>query len=310
MKGAEQQMSYVIQTHQLCKTLSGRPVLQDVSLHVPQGKIYGFLGPNGAGKTTVMKLLTNLWKPTSGEIELFGERLTGTSYNTLRRMGSIIEFPAFYDRLTARENLRLHCAYMGYHDLSSVDEALSLLRLTADAERRVRSYSLGMRQRLGVARAILTKPELLILDEPTNGLDPTGMKQIRDLLRMLCRDYGTTILISSHLLSEVEHLADVIGLIHHGQMLRELPLDEITEMQLSYIELVTPDIQRACTVLSDLNVQNFKRMGDHALRIYDAPTAPEALSHALAMENVAIASFQKHAQTLEDYYLKMTGEEH
>lgn len=302
-------MSYVIQTHQLCKTLGGRPILQDAALHVPQGKIYGFLGPNGAGKTTMMKLLTGLWKPTSGEITLFGQSLTDAGCACLRRMGSIIEFPVFYDHLTARQNLELHCAYMGCHESAAVDEALALLRLTADADRRVRGYSLGMRQRLGVARAIAAKPELLILDEPTNGLDPTGMKQIRDLLRMLCRDYGATVLISSHLLGEVEHLADVIGLIHHGRMLRELPLDEITELQLSYIELVTPDIRKASVVLTELNVQNFKCMDDHVLRIYDAPMAPEALSHALAVENVAIASFRKHAQTLEDYYLKMTGEE-
>ncbi len=302
-------MSCVIQTYQLCKTLGGRAVLQDVALHVPQGKIYGFLGPNGAGKTTVMKLLTNLWKPTSGEITLFGERLTDTSYQVLRRMGSIIEFPVFYDHLTGRENLLLHSSYLGYHDEAAADEALALLRLTADAGRRVRSYSLGMRQRLGIARAILTKPELLILDEPTNGLDPTGMKQIRDLLQMLCRDYGTTILVSSHMLGEVSHMADVIGLIHHGRILRELPLNEITEMQLSYIELITPDIQKAAVALAELNVENFRCMDGRVLRIYDAPMAPEELSHALAMKNVAIASFQKHAQTLEDYYLKMTEED-
>ena len=258
-------MSNVIQTYRLCKRLGGRALLTDVELHVPQGRIYGFLGPNGAGKTTVMKLLTNLWKPTSGEIELFGAPLKSDSCEVFRRMGSIIEFPAFFDRLTARENLRLHCDYMGYYSPGAVEEALGLLHLSADADRRVRGFSLGMRQRLGLARAVLTKPELLILDEPANGLDVVGMKQIRELLQMLCRDWGTTVLFSSHLLS-------------------------------------------AACALEELQARNFKVMDGNVIRIYEAPMAPEELFHALALRNVAVASFQKHAQTLEDYYLKMTGE--
>ena len=301
-------MSNVIQTYRLCKRLGGRALLTDVELHVPQGRIYGFLGPNGAGKTTVMKLLTNLWKPTSGEIELFGAPLKSDSCEVFRRMGSIIEFPAFFDRLTARENLRLHCDYMGYYSPGAVEEALDLLHLSADADRRVRGFSLGMRQRLGLARAVLTKPELLILDEPANGLDVAGMKQIRELLQMLCRDWGTTVLFSSHLLSEVEQVADVIGVIHKGQLLKEISMGEIAQHNLSYIELVSPDVRQAACALEELQARNFKVMDGNVIRIYEAPMAPEELFHALALRNVAVASFQKHAQTLEDYYLKLTGE--
>ncbi len=171
-------------------------------MHVKKGEIYGFLGPNGAGKTTVMKMLTNLWKPTAGSIELFGEKLTPTSYEMLKRMGSIIEFPTFYDHLSGKENLALHQEYMGYYNPGSIENTLEMLHLTDAGPKPVRDFSLGMKQRLGIARAILSKPELLILDEPTNGLDPAGMKQIRDLMKMLCTEYGITIIVSSHILSD------------------------------------------------------------------------------------------------------------
>lgn len=301
-------MAYIVQTHRLCKRVGKREILRDVELHVAQGEIYGFLGPNGAGKTTVMKLLTNLWKPTAGSVELFGAPLRPGDYAVFRRMGSIIEFPAFFEHLSGRENLNMHCAYMGYHTPGAVDEALELLHLSEDGDKRVRSYSLGMRQRLGLARAVLTRPELLILDEPVNALDVASMKQVRDLLHMLCRDWGTTVLFSSHLLSEVEQIADTVGIIHRGSMIRELSLREITEMNLSYLELVSPDVNRAACALEEMGVQQFKVMDGNVVRIYENGRSAESLCQELVGRGVAIASFQKHAQTLEGYYLKMTGE--
>ena len=175
-------MTYVVQTNKLTKTIGEKNLVTNVSMHVKKGEIYGFLGPNGAGKTTVMKLLTNLWKPTEGSIELFGEKLTSTSYEVLKRMGCMIEFPTFYEHLSGRENLALHCEYMGYYNTGSIENAMELLGLNNTGKKSVREYSLGMKQRLGLARAVLCKPELLILDEPTNGLDPAGIKQIRDAL--------------------------------------------------------------------------------------------------------------------------------
>ena len=206
-------MPYIMQTDRLTKTIDGINLVEDVSIHVEKGEIYGFLGPNGAGKTTVMKMMTNLWKPTGGTVEAFGTVLGPASYEVLKRMGSIIEFPTFYDHLSGRENLWFHCEYMGYYNRKSVEEVLEMLRLTDSADKPVRKYSLGMRQRLGIARAIICRPELVILDEPTNGLDPAGMKQIRDLFCKLCTEYGMTFIISSHLLSEIEHIADTIGII-------------------------------------------------------------------------------------------------
>lgn len=302
-------MSYCIQTYQLCKSFGSRAVLQNVELHVPQGQIYGFLGPNGAGKTTVLKLLTNLLKPTSGTIELFGQPLLPGSCDVFRRMGSIIEFPVFYEHLSGRENLEIHRQYMGYYHPGDIDEALELLGLRADADKSVKRYSLGMRQRLGIARAILTRAELLLLDEPTNGLDAAGVKQIRDLLRMLSRDWGVTVLMASHLLSEVEHTADLIGLIHQGHMLKELSLAELSELSLSYLELISPDVQKAAYVLEELlQIREFKVLENGVIRIYSTSLPPEELFRRLALHDVAVASFHKHAESLEDYYLKMTGE--
>ena len=177
-------MSYVLQTNQLTKTMGGKALVSNVNLHIKKGEIYGFLGPNGAGKTTVMKMITNLWKPDSGTIEIFGEVLTPKSYEVLKRMGSIIEFPTFYERLTGYENLKLHCEYMGYYHHGSIENALEMLELSDASQKQVRSYSLGMKERLGIARAMLCRPQLLILDEPTNGLDPAGMRQIRNLLNI------------------------------------------------------------------------------------------------------------------------------
>ena len=183
-------MPYIVQTHRLTKTIGGKHVIEDINLHIKEGEIYGFLGPNGAGKTTVMKMLTNFWKPTSGEIELFGTPLTPKSYDVLKRIGTMIEFPAFYDHMTGYQNLKLHCEYIGYYKHGSIENALEMLGLKDDAKKKVKDYSLG-KERLGIARAIFCKPELLILDEPTNGLDPAGMKQIRELLKEFCfYNYG------------------------------------------------------------------------------------------------------------------------
>ena len=184
-------MSYILKTNNLIKTFGNQEVVSNVSMNIKKGEIYGFLGPNGAGKTTIMKMMTNLIKPTSGEIELFGEKLTDTSYEVLKRIGTIIEYPVFYEKLTARENLELHIEYMGYHDMKTIDNALELVNLKNIDNKAVKDFSLGMKQRLGIARAITTKPELLILDEPINGLDPIGIKELRNLFKMLCKEYGT-----------------------------------------------------------------------------------------------------------------------
>lgn len=302
-------MPYILQTNNLTKTIGGKDLVNTVSLHIKKGEIYGFLGPNGAGKTTVMKMITNLWKPTNGSIEIFGEILTPQSYEVLKRMGSIIEFPTFYNHMTGYENLRLHCEYMGYYKHGSIENALDMLDLTDAAQKPVKNYSLGMKERLGIARAILCKPELLILDEPTNGLDPAGMKQIRDLLKTLCEEYGITIMVSSHILSEIESIADTIGVINHGMMINEIGMKEIEKMSLAYIELTVANPKKAAYVLSEkLGLSNFKIIENNKIRIYDQHISTQELSKTMALNDVEVTALGKQSETLEDYFLKMTAE--
>lgn len=243
-----------------------------------------------------------------GSVELFGKPLTPKSYEVMRRIGSIIEFPTFYEHMTGEENLRMHCEYMGYYQHGSVEKALTMLDLTAAAKMPVKNYSLGMKERLGIARAILCKPELLILDEPTNGLDPAGMKQIRELLRTLSAEQGTTIVVSSHILSEIESIADTIGIIHQGRIKKEIGLKEIEEMSLAYIELSVQNPERAAYVLADkLGLTNFKVMEDGMIRIYDDRVTTEEMAKMLASNEVSVTSLGRKAETLEDYFLKLTG---
>lgn len=302
-------MSYILQTNHLTKTIGGKILVRDINLHVKKGEIYGFLGPNGAGKTTVMKLITNLWKPTAGTVELFGKTLTPQSYEVLKRMGSMIEFPTFYEHLTGYENLKLHAEYMGYYQHGSIENALELLHLADAGGTPVKNYSLGMRERLGIARAVLTRPELLILDEPTNGLDPAGMKQIRDLLKALCAEYEITVMVSTHILSEIESIADTIGVIHHGQMRKEIAMEEIREMSFAYMELSVENPKRAAYVLSEkLGLTNFKLSPEGQIRIYDSRVSLQELSKTLALHDVAVTALGQKSETLEDYFLKLTEE--
>lgn len=303
-------MQAILKTIHLNKRIGGKEIISDLNMHVAKGEIYGFLGPNGAGKTTTMKMITNQWKSTSGEVVLFGQKLLHTSYSVLKRMGSIIEFPVFYNNLTAEENLRLHCEYMGYYSPHCVDQALELLSLSDAKDKKVKDFSLGMQQRLGIARAVLTKPELLVLDEPTNGLDPAGMKQLRDLFIMLCKNYGMTILISSHLLSEIESIAHTVGIIYHGHLVKEISMAEIIAKGLEYVEIKTPDSIRASYILSDkLHVSNFKILNDGSIRVYENQITSQKMLKALAENNVEIKAINAQSESLEDYFLKVTGGE-
>lgn len=299
-------MPYALKTNNLIKAYSGKEVVSNVSMNIRKGEIYGFLGPNGAGKTTAMKMMTNITKPTSGEIEIFGEKLTNTSYEILKRMGTIIENPIFYEKLSGRENLELHCEYMGYYNKKAIDEALDLVNLKNIENKLVKDFSLGMKQRLGIARAIATKPELLILDEPINGLDPIGIKEIRDLFKMLSKEYGITILISSHILSEVEQIADTIGVINKGRLIEEVSMDNIRERTTDYIELTTDDCKKASYILANnLNIANFKVIDNSLIRIYDSGISQKEVSKTLVLNDISIEAISRKNSSLEDYFLKL-----
>ncbi|MHA6529432.1 ABC transporter ATP-binding protein [Paenibacillus sp. BAC0078] len=302
-------MTTILRTRDLTKVYQGKEAVKNVNMNIRQGEIYGFLGPNGAGKTTVMKMITNLVKPTAGEIEFFGEKMTDQSYEMLKRMGCIIEYPVFYDKLTARENLKLHGEYMGYYDTKAMEEALELVKLTGVDKKAVKQFSLGMKQRLGIARAVMTKPELLILDEPINGLDPLGIKELREVFRMLSREYGMTLLISSHILGEVEQIADTIGVIREGMLVEEVTMDTIRSQNTQYIELISSECNKVVYILEHkLGLSNFKVLDPRTIRIYDGIQQLE-LNKALAEADVELESLSKKNHSLEDHFMELMGGE-
>lgn len=220
-------MDYAIEVHDLCKVIDDQTILSKVNMKVKKGEIYGFLGSNGAGKTTLMKVLFRILKPTSGTINLLGEQELDSSNKVFSKIGSIIEMPVFYQNLTARQNLELHCDYMGIDYKANIEKSLQMAGISDTGDKKVKNFSLGMKQRLAIARAILTNPEILILDEPINGLDPKGISDMRELLIKINKEQGTTILISSHILSEMEKIAHTIGIINSGIILEELSMNDI-----------------------------------------------------------------------------------
>ena len=299
-------MNYILRTINLSKKYKDIDVITNVNMNIKKGEIYGFLGPNGAGKTTIMKMMLNLVKPSVGEIEIFGEKLNNKAYETLKRLGSIIEYPVFYDKLTGRENLELHCEYMGYYDKDAIDKVLDLLNLKGIENKQVKDFSLGMKQRLGIARAIITKPELLILDEPINGLDPIGIKEMRDTLKMLNKEYNITILISSHILGEIEQIADTIGIINNGRLIKEVSMESIREKNTEYIEILTKDCIRAAYILeNDLHISNFKVIDNALIRIYDLKLSQKYISKVLILKDIEIEAISRKNNTLEDYFLNL-----
>lgn len=301
-------MSYIVSTRHVSKVYKGKEVVTDVSLNIEQGQIYGLLGPNGAGKTTLMKMMLNLIKPTSGEIEMFGEKLMPGSVELFKRIGSIIEYPIFYEKMTARENLELHGEYMGFYNKHAIREALDLVQLTSIDNKAVGEFSLGMKQRLGMARAIMTRPELLILDEPINGLDPVGIKEFRSLMRMLSKEYRMTLLVSSHLLSEIEQVADTIGILQGGRFIREVSLNDMRSEHTDYIEIVTRHCKKAAFVLEhELGVSNFKIIGDSVLRIYESRWTQQELTKALVLNDVEIEALNHKHTSLEEFFLQQIG---
>lgn len=296
-------MSDIIVLEDVTKSYKGTEVVKNVSMRVKQGEIYGFLGPNGAGKTTIMKMILNLAKPDMGNIRVCDEVIQKNSYEYLRNIGSIIEYPVFYEKLTAWKNLKLHCNYMGFYNKKRIREVMDMVDLKGVDNKPVGEFSLGMKQRLGIARAMITNPKILILDEPINGLDPIGIKQIRQLLMKLKTSYGTTILISSHIIAEIEQLADTIGVIDRGNLTKEVSMSEIHHDCMQYLEIEVNDIHRAATILDNtFDHLNFKIISENRLRIYDTDIQAE-ISKELVMAGVGILNMVYKNDTLEDYFI-------
>ena len=246
---------YVIETKDLSKIYSKTKVVDSINMHVEKGKIYGLLGKNGAGKTTTMCMLLNLTYPSSGDVFLFGKDPKKYSKEIYPKIGSIIETPGFYENLTAYENLKIIAKLRGDYNPVNINSVLKMVNLDNEKSKKFKDFSLGMKQRLGIAAAIMHSPELLILDEPINGLDPFGIKEIRALLKRLSHEFGITILISSHILSEIENIADVIGVMDGGILIEEFTRDDLFKKLNKHVEFEVSDVDLAANILKKLELE-------------------------------------------------------
>lgn len=301
---------FVIETKQLTKIYGEQTAVSKVNLHVKKGRIYGLLGRNGAGKTTIMKMVLGLASITSGEVDVFGKNIKGREKRVYPRIGAIIETPGFYPNLTGTENLEIFVKLRGTAAPHAVKNALEIVGLPYKDKKLFSKYSLGMKQRLGIANAILHDPELLILDEPTNGLDPIGIAEVRDFIKELSAAQGKTILISSHILSEISLLADDIGIIDNGVLLEESGMRELEEKNRKYILLQVSDIPKATLILErKFHLTDYSVQDDHTLRLYDASLDMGEVNKVLVMQDITVMSSLLCNDTLEDYFKKITGGE-
>lgn len=300
----------IIETKNLSKHYGEQKSVDNLNIHVKQGRIYGLLGRNGAGKTTTMKMLLNLSNPTSGEIQIFGENIHGNERKILPRIGSIIESPGFYPNLTGTENLKIFALLRGVSKRNAIESALEVVGLPYNDKKLFSQYSLGMKQRLAIALAIMHDPELLILDEPINGLDPIGIAEVRSFIRELCEVKKKTILISSHILSEIALLADDIGIIDHGILMEEQSLSELEEKNSKYIHFVVSDTAQATRILErDFKTVNFIVGGNHSIRLYDDNLSVSLLNRTFIENGLEVSEAHTCEDTLEDYFKRVTGGE-
>lgn len=302
--------NFVIETKQLTKVYGEQDVVKAVNIHVKKGRIYGLLGRNGAGKTTIMKMILGLTPITSGKVDVFGQDIKGREKQVFPRIGAIIETPGFYPNLTGTENLEIFAKLRGTVGPNAVKKALEVVGLPYKDKKLFSKYSLGMKQRLGIANAILHDPELLILDEPTNGLDPIGIAEMRNFIKELSVESGKTILISSHILSEIALLADDIGIIDHGLLLEENSMKELKKKNRKYILLQVSDVSKAALILEhQFHLVDYSVHDDQTLRIYDTCLDMAEINKALIVQDIAVISSQVCNDTLEDYFKKITGGE-
>lgn len=296
----------IIQTEGLTKTYRGRAAVDHLNLEIAKGDIYGFLGPNGAGKTTTIRMLLGLIQPTSGSIHIFGRELRRDKLAILRRIGSLVESPSYYGHLSAVDNLEAIRRILQVPK-SRIDEVLDIVSLTSEARRPVKGFSLGMKQRLGIAASLLGHPELLILDEPTNGLDPSGIHEIRELIKSMPKRYGITVLVSSHLLGEMELMAGKVGIIREGRMVFQDTIDNLRLRSAHDMELVVSEPDEALWIARDLGATGKLQSGVLSFPgMADAQVAH--LVKRLVENGHAIYRVEQKKKSLEDIFMQVIGE--
>ena len=301
---------YVIETNDLSKIYSNNRVVNSINMHVEKGKIYGLLGKNGAGKTTTMCMLLNLTYPSSGEIFLFGKDPRKYSKEIYLKIGSIIETPGFYENLTAQENLKIIAKIRGDYNPVNINSVLKMVNLDQEKSKKYKDYSLGMKQRLGIAAAIMHSPELLILDEPINGLDPFGIKEIRTLLKRLSHEFGITILISSHILSEIENIADVIGVMDEGILIEEFTRDELFKKLKKFVEFEVSDVDLASNILNELGLKenkDFTFNADGTIYLYSNLELRDKFNALFVNAGIDVKKVNLCEENLEEFFTRFVS---
>ena len=296
----------IIETHDLCKQYGNALRVAHLDLNVPEGSVYGFLGPNGAGKSTTLKMLLGLVRPTAGDIRVLGKKMDGGNrLAVLRQVGSLIESPSYYGHLTGEENLRIVQTLRGVPE-KNIREVLQIVRLDGQRGKRVAHYSLGMKQRLGLAAALLGYPKLLILDEPTNGLDPAGIQEMRELICSLPERFGMTVVVSSHLLSEIDQMADHVAIIREGELVFQDTLETLHGRSRHHLALRTTNNAVARAILQEKSVPCQEEEGYLILPILSDELAGQ-LTRLLGARNLGVIRLEERQKSLEDIFLELTG---
>ncbi len=296
----------ICQTTELCKNYKNFHVLQNIDLSINRGEIYGLIGENGAGKSTLIRILTGLAFQSSGVVTLFGKTKNLRYERT--KIGCTVEMPALYKDMTARQNLEIQRVQRGIPDKKCIAKTLELVGLDHTEKKKVNDFSLGMKQRLALAAALLGEPEFLILDEPVNGLDPTGIIELRELLKKLSKENHVTVLISSHILSELNQLATCYGFLHHGKLLKQITAMELSEECRRHIRLKTDDTKKTVTVLEEqLKIKNFSVQPDNYIRVYEKLEETHTISKTLSSNGIVVEELSVQGEALETYFENLIG---
>jgi ABC-2 type transport system ATP-binding protein len=302
---------YVLRTKKLTKRYKSDYALMQVDLNIKKGDIYGFIGQNGAGKSTLLRIVTGMAKASDGEVELFGNSDHQGLVNARKRMGAIVETPALFLHMTAEQNLEVCRLQRGIPGKECIQRTLSLVGLEDTARKKVKNFSLGMKQRLGLAIALLGDPEFLILDEPTNGLDPMGIVELRDLLKKLNREKGMTVFISSHILAELHQLATTYGIIHNGQLLEQLSAKELNEHLRKFLLIKVNEVEKAVAVMEmELGTTDFEVMQDGTIRLYGYLNEAGRISKLLHEHGIILEQLTPISDDLESYFTRLVGGGH
>lgn len=296
----------ILKATNVSKKYGKHKALDKVSIEIKRGMIYGLIGENGAGKSTFMRTVMGLITIDEGEIELFGKTGAKGLQHARRKMGQSIETPALYPELTARDNLRVQAANGGVSE-REIDDLLRLMSLEHTGKKKAKNFSLGMRQRLAIASTLITHPEFLILDEPTNGLDPSGIVEMREIIHRLVSERGITVLLSSHLLDELSQIATHYGILHDGRLIKELSREELANETRQYIELETTEVQKAVVVLDELGIRDYEVINGTDINIYERLNDVSTINRSLILADVNVSRIGTTRQKLEEYFLQLTG---